>query len=98
MELPKTLRTHGRESCCTETNLEQCQTAIAYTNFDCNGDTLINVTADAWFYKELTGRVNLTEIQVSPFLRNDPLQPDLWDAALSGIPRGHRVELRSGIA
>jgi hypothetical protein len=58
-------------------NLSTCNTChtpantapIAYTPFDRNGDALINATDDAWFLKELTGRVNLTDIQASPLLR-----------------------------
>jgi hypothetical protein len=42
---------------------------IFYNSFDRNGDLLINATDDAWFDKEVTGRVNLTEMQASPLLR-----------------------------
>jgi hypothetical protein len=44
--------------------------AFFNSTFDWNGDGTINSTTDDdWFYKELTGRVNLTEIQASALLR-----------------------------
>jgi hypothetical protein len=43
---------------------------IWYTNFDRNGSGgAADPTDDDWFVKELSGRVNLTEIQASPLLR-----------------------------
>lgn len=42
---------------------------IWYTDFDRNGDASISSTDDDWFYSELMGRVNLTEIGESPLLR-----------------------------
>src|SRR5712691_1382587 len=52
-------------TCHTPSNI----TPIAYTNFDRNGDAATNSTDETWFQKEVTGRVNLTEIQASPLLR-----------------------------
>ena len=42
---------------------------IWYTSFDRNNDTLTDATDDDWFYSELMGRVNLTEISESSLLR-----------------------------
>ena len=42
---------------------------IWYTSFDRNNDTVTDATDDAWFYSELMGRVNLTEISDSSLLR-----------------------------
>jgi len=42
---------------------------IFYTNYDRNGDTLINTTDDLWFYNDLRGRINFTDIAASPLLR-----------------------------
>lgn len=42
---------------------------ILYTNLDRNDDGLVNATDDAWFYKELRGRINFTDVSASPLLR-----------------------------
>lgn len=42
---------------------------IFYTNYDRNGDTLINTTDDLWFYNDLRGRINFTDVSASPLLR-----------------------------
>ena len=42
---------------------------IIFSNIDRNGDTLIDATDDLWFYTELRGRINFTEIVASPLLR-----------------------------
>jgi mono/diheme cytochrome c family protein len=42
---------------------------IFYSNIDRNGDGVIDATDDAWFYKELRGRINFTDIAASPLLR-----------------------------
>ncbi len=42
---------------------------ILYTNIDRNEDGLVNATDDAWFYKELRGRINFTDVTASPLLR-----------------------------
>ena len=44
-------------------------TPVAYTDIDRDGVGGVTATDDAWFYKELVGRVNLTEIIDSPLLR-----------------------------
>lgn len=44
-------------------------TPVAYTDIDRDGVGGVTATDDAWFYKEVTGRVNLTEIVGSPLLR-----------------------------
>lgn len=51
-----------------------CHTAgggppIWYTNFDRNADGLTNATDDNWFYTELRGRINFSDIAASPLLR-----------------------------
>lgn len=42
---------------------------IWYANFDRNGDLATDATDDTWLQKELTGRVNLTDVSASPLLR-----------------------------
>jgi mono/diheme cytochrome c family protein len=42
---------------------------IFYTDIDRNGDSLINATDDQWFYTELRGRINFTDVAASPLLR-----------------------------
>jgi mono/diheme cytochrome c family protein len=42
---------------------------IFYTDIDRNGDSLVNSTDDAWFYAEVRGRINFTDIAASPLLR-----------------------------
>jgi mono/diheme cytochrome c family protein len=52
-----------------------CHTAgggasILYTNVDRNGDTIVgDATDDLWFYTELRGRINFTDVIASPLLR-----------------------------
>lgn len=41
---------------------------IFYTDYDRNGDTLTDATDDTWFYKELRGRINFTDVVASPLL------------------------------
>jgi len=55
---------------CTGCHAPASISPIAYTDFDRDGvGGYVSATDDAWFHKELTGRVNLTEIQASPLLR-----------------------------
>jgi mono/diheme cytochrome c family protein len=42
---------------------------IFYTTYDRNGDGFTDATDDDWFYKELKGRINFTDIVASPLLR-----------------------------
>lgn len=42
---------------------------VYYTSYDRNADTLIDATDDRWFYTELRGRINFTDIAASPLLR-----------------------------
>ena len=42
---------------------------IWYTDYDRNGDGLTNSVDEAWFYTELRGRINFTDIVASPLLR-----------------------------
>jgi hypothetical protein len=42
---------------------------IFYNNFDRNGDSVVDATDDLWFYTELRGRINFTDIAASPLLR-----------------------------
>ena len=42
---------------------------IFYTNYDRNGDGLTNTTDDLWFYNDLRGRINFTDVAASPLLR-----------------------------
>jgi mono/diheme cytochrome c family protein len=46
------------------------RTPSHYTNDDRNGDGIVgDATDDAWFYAEVRGRINFTEIAASPLLR-----------------------------
>ena len=43
---------------------------VFYTNEDRNGDgTVGDATDDAWFYEEVRGRINFTDLAASPLLR-----------------------------
>jgi hypothetical protein len=42
---------------------------IFYNDFDRNGDSVVDATDDLWFYTELRGRINFTDISASPLLR-----------------------------
>lgn len=42
---------------------------VFYTNEDRNGDGAVDATDDAWFYEEVRGRINFTDIVASPLLR-----------------------------
>lgn len=63
---------------------------IVYSNIDRNGDSIAgDATDDAWFYAEVRGRINFTDIVASPLLRkpsnnhhNGALQPG-FDTSLA---------------
>jgi hypothetical protein len=42
---------------------------IYYVDYDRNGDGSVNATDDQWFYTELRGRINFTDVAASPLLR-----------------------------
>lgn len=42
---------------------------IYYDDYDRDGDADVDATDDFWFYKELRGRINFTEIAASPLLQ-----------------------------
>src|SRR5208283_5352412 len=42
---------------------------IDYTNYDRNGDGVVDATDDAWFYAEVRSRINFEEIADSALLR-----------------------------
>jgi mono/diheme cytochrome c family protein len=42
---------------------------IFYTNVDRNGDAAVTAIDDLWFYAELRGRINFTDVTASPLLR-----------------------------
>ena len=44
-------------------------TPIVYNNVDRNGDGTVDTTDGLWFYTELRGRINFTDIAASPLLR-----------------------------
>jgi len=54
---------------CTACHAPGDQPPLFYTNVDRNGDGLTNATDDLWFYTELRGRINFTDIAASPILR-----------------------------
>ncbi|MEQ1837156.1 MAG: hypothetical protein ABL858_02260 [Candidatus Nitrotoga sp.] len=56
----------GCTSCHTPTNGGP---PIFYTNIDRNGDGVTDTTDDEWFYTELRGRINFTDITSSALLR-----------------------------
>ena len=45
------------------------QTPIVYDDLDRNGDGTVDATDDLWFYTELRGRINFTDVIASPLLR-----------------------------
>ncbi len=42
---------------------------VMYANIDRNGDGIVNATDDTWFYTEVRGRINFSDISASPLLR-----------------------------
>ncbi len=55
---------------CTRLRAPDGRTPSHYTNEDRNGDGIVgDATDDAWFYAEVRGRVNFTEVAASPLLR-----------------------------
>jgi len=42
---------------------------IMYTNIDRNGDGMVDATDDKWFWTEVRGRINFSDISASPLLR-----------------------------
>src|SRR5204863_3944138 len=66
---------------------------LFYTNYDRNGDGLVDATDDLWFYTELRSRINFTELAASPLLRKPSgnhhgglLQPGFDASAVPGSP------------
>ena len=66
---------------------------IYYTNIDRNGDGNIDSTDDDWFYTELRGRINFTDIDDSPLLR----KPSNYHHA-GGLQTGFDTTLAPGSA
>jgi mono/diheme cytochrome c family protein len=74
---------------------------LFYTNEDRNGDGIAGDAADdAWFYTEVRGRVNFTDIVASPILRKPSgnhhgglLQPGFDTSAPAGSPLRARYDL-----
>ena len=42
---------------------------VLFANVDRNGDGVIDATDDAWFYADVRGRINFTDLVASPLLR-----------------------------
>ena len=42
---------------------------VFYTSDDRNGDGMVDATDDLWFYTEIRGRINFTDLVASPLLR-----------------------------
>jgi hypothetical protein len=42
---------------------------VLFVNFDRNGDGVIDATDDLWFYTDVRGRINFTDLVASPLLR-----------------------------
>jgi mono/diheme cytochrome c family protein len=42
---------------------------VLFANVDRNGDAVIDATDDAWFYADVRGRINFTDLVASPLLR-----------------------------
>ena len=42
---------------------------VMYANIDRNGDGFVDATDDTWFYTEVRGRINFSDISASPLLR-----------------------------
>jgi mono/diheme cytochrome c family protein len=64
-DIKNVLQTGGCTACHTPAGI----TPVAYTNYDRNGDTVTDATDDLWFYTEVRGRINFTDIVASPLLR-----------------------------
>ena len=66
----KNILTVGCTGCHSTTSLATAAiTPIVYNNVDRNGDGTVNATDDLWFYTELRGRINFTDVIASPLLR-----------------------------
>jgi hypothetical protein len=68
---------------------------ISNNDIDRNGDGVVNATDDQWFYNELRGRINFTDIAASPLLLKPsghhhggghPLDPSLTSTACQSAP------------
>ncbi|MBL8513989.1 MAG: PKD domain-containing protein [Betaproteobacteria bacterium] len=83
------------EAGCTNSNCHSSggtQSApVFYTNYDRNGDGVQNSVDEDWFYTEVRGRINFTDLSASPLLRkpsgknhNGQLRPGFDNTALPG--------------
>jgi hypothetical protein len=91
-DVKSVLQSVGCTSCHTPTSVSP-RPPIFYTDTDRNGDGVIDSTDDAWFYKELRGRINFTDIVASPLLRKPSghhhaglLQPNFDNSLTPGDP------------
>jgi mono/diheme cytochrome c family protein len=73
---------------------------IFYTDFDRNGDGVVDATDDLWFYTEVRGRINFTDYIASPLLRKPSgnhhfggLRPGFDTTAVPGDPARQSYDL-----
>jgi mono/diheme cytochrome c family protein len=87
-------------SCHNPTPAPTAKPPIWYTDFDRNGDGVIDQTDDLWFYTEVRGRINFTDYIASPLLRkpsghhhNGLLRPGFDTTATPGDPARQSYDL-----
>jgi hypothetical protein len=68
-DIKNVLQTAGCTTACHTTTAVFPRPPILYVNYDRNGDSVVDATDDLWFYTELRGRINFTDIVASPLLR-----------------------------
>ncbi|TCS37974.1 hypothetical protein EDC30_103266 [Paucimonas lemoignei] len=86
------LQSAGCTTCHTTTAVAP-RPPLFFTDIDRNGDSTVDATDDAWFYKEVRGRVNFADVVASPLLRkpsnhhhNGGLQPGFDNSLEPGSP------------
>jgi len=68
-DIKNVLQTAGCTACHTAAGTGSGKPPIFYTDIDRNEDGVVDATDTAWFYKELRGRINFTDVGASPLLR-----------------------------
>jgi len=64
-DIKTTLQTVG----CTACHTPAGPPPVLFANVDRNGDGVIDATDDLWFYADVRGRINFTDLVASPLLR-----------------------------
>ena len=86
-DVKTTLQTAG----CTACHTPGGPPPVLFANIDRNGDGVVDATDDLWFYTDVRGRINFTDLVASPLLRKPSgnhhgggLRPGFDTSALPG--------------